>query len=284
MSFLWISLRILLLSFERITGKKIVENQSVITASWGFFSFSLLTLLPFLNKVNLDIIKVSFISGTIYFFSFFLYMYALSNEDVSVVAPLYNINAIFLIFVAFIFLSEKVTVNKLLGSIMMVYGVSYLKKSGSFMKSYVNILKSKGAFAMIISSMLIAVGRTVDGFLTIHRYYDPIGYSIGVYLTMTLYFFIASFIKEKSIKNYVVFIKNKWMYLIGGGFCNAYAYIFLLKAFKYIDVSIAEPLSMVSALVSIIFVYIFFKEKIKLRFIGTVFLILGAFVIYRKVV
>ncbi|WP_232617894.1 EamA family transporter [Thermosipho africanus] len=55
-------------------------------------------------------------------------MYALSKEDVSVVAPLYNINAIFLIFISFLFLSEKITIQKIVGSILMIYGVSYLKK------------------------------------------------------------------------------------------------------------------------------------------------------------
>lgn len=97
----WITFRIVLLGFERIFGKIITRKTSPILSAWGFFSFSTLTLLPFLGKVNFNIIKVSVFSGTIYALSFFLYMYALKYEDVSVVAPLYNVNAIFFNFYHF---------------------------------------------------------------------------------------------------------------------------------------------------------------------------------------
>lgn len=275
---MWITIRIILLGFERIFGKILTKNSSPIISAWGFFGFSTLMFLPFINYLNFDIIKVSLISGTIYSFSFFLYMYALSKEDVSVVAPLYNINAIFLIFISFLFLSEKITIQKIVGSILMIYGVSYLKKEKSISGSYKNILKSKGALAMIISSLLMAIGRVVDGFLTTS--FNKLGYSLGVYLIITIYFFTVSLLSHKNVKVHIDYTKKNIIYLLLGGFCNAYAYFALLMAFKYMDVSIAEPVSMISALVSVIFSYIFFKEKIKVRIFGTILLISGAFVIY----
>ncbi|MBO8160392.1 MAG: EamA family transporter [Thermosipho sp. (in: Bacteria)] len=280
MVFLWMSLRILFLGFERIVGKEITKGSSALLSSWGFFGFALLSLSPFATRLSVDILKISLISGSIYSVSFFLYIYALSKEEVSVVAPLYNINAIFLIFITAIFLGEKITIYKLVGSFMMIYGVSYLKKSKNFVKSYKSILNSPGAVSMIFSSLLMAVGRTVDGFLTKQEKYDQVGYSVAIYLVMTVYFFLVSFFREKSFKSYFKFVGKKWKLLILGGICNAYAYVALLNAFKFIDVSIAEPISMVSALISIIFAYFFFNERIKLRFVGTLFLIFGAFIIY----
>ncbi|MDN5324572.1 MAG: bacterial/archaeal transporter family protein [Thermosipho sp. (in: thermotogales)] len=280
MVFLWMSIRIFLLGLERILGKIITRQTSSLISSWAFFGFSLLVLLPFSSRMNFQIFKFSLISGVIYSISFFLYMYSLSVEDVSVVAPLYNINAIFLIFIANIFLNEKITIYKILGSLMMIYGVSYLKKSNNILSSYLNILKSKGALAMIFSSLLIAVGRTVDGVFTKQKHFDQLGYSIGVYLIMSFNFFIVSFIKERGFKTHIEIVKHKWMFLIFGGICNAYAYVALLKVFKYIDVSIAEPLSMISVFVSILFAYLIFKERVKLRIIGTFFLIFGAFILY----
>jgi len=280
MVFLWLTLRIFLLGFERIIGKIITRHTSSIVSSWAFFSFSLLVLLPFCTRLSFQILRFSLISGMIYSFSFFLYMYALSNEDISVVAPLYNINAIFLVFIANIFLNEKITLYKILGSLMMIYGVSYLKKSNNIVFSYLNILKSKGALAMIFSSLFIAFGRTIDGILTKQRNLDQLGYSIGVYTVMSINFFVASLIKEKGLKKHIEIVKNKWLFLIFGGICNAYAYIALLNAFKYIDISIAEPLSMISVFVSILFAYLIFREKVKLRIIGTVFLVLGVFILY----
>lgn len=95
MVFLWMTIRIFLLGLERILGKIITRQTSSLISSWAFFGFSLLVLLPFSSRMNFQIFKFSFISGVIYSISFFLYMYSLSVEDVSVVAPLYNINAIF---------------------------------------------------------------------------------------------------------------------------------------------------------------------------------------------
>jgi transporter family protein len=281
MVLLWMSLRIFLLGFERIVGKIITRNTSSIVSSWAFFSFSLLVLLPFSTQLSFQILKFSLISGIIYSFSFFLYMYALSKEDISVVAPLYNINAIFLVFIANIFLDEKITFYKILGSLMMIYGVSYLKRSNNLLFSYLNIFKSKGALAMIFSSLLMAFGRTVDGMLTKQKNLDQLGYSIGVYFVMSVNFFLASLIKEKGLRKHRKIVENRWLLLIFGGICNAYAYVALLKAFKYIDISIAEPLSMISVFVSILFAYLIFKEKVKLRIIGTIFLVLGTFILYR---
>lgn len=160
----------------------------------------------------------------------------------------------------------------------MIYGVSYLKKDVNLKLSYKNLLKSKGAISMIISSFLMAIGRTIDGFLT--KSFDKLGYSLGVYLVISVYFFLISFFKNRNLRIYVQIVKSKIIALVFGGVCNAYAYFALLMAFKKIDVSIAEPISMLSSLVSILVARFIFKENIKLRFFGATILISGAFIIY----
>jgi transporter family protein len=278
MAFLWISIRIILLGYERIAGKKISQGNNELLSSWGFFTTSFLMMAPFFYTMNFEIFKIALISGTIYTLSFFLYVYALSNEDASIIAPLYNMNVIFLIITTSIFLDEKITIFKVVGSLLMLYGVSYLKKDRSLIESYKNIGRSKGAVAMLISSGLLAIGRTIDGHFV--KDISPVGYSVGIYLVVSLYFTILTLIKFKSIKPHLTLIKNKKYDMLAGGFTNAYSYIALLNAFKYIDVSIAEPVSMISSLVTAFFAKYIFKEKVSLRVIGTIILIAGAFVIY----
>lgn len=278
MAFLWISIRILLLGYERIAGKKISQGNNELLSSWGFFTTSFLMMAPFFYTLNFEIFKIALISGSIYTMSFFLYVYALSNEDAFIIAPLYNMNVIFLIITTSIFLDEKITVFKIVGSLLMLYGVSYLKKDRSLLESYKNIGRSKGAVAMLISSGLMAIGRTIDGHFV--KDISPIGYSVGIYLVVSLYFSILTLIKFKSIKPHINLIKSKKYDMIAGGFTNAYSYIALLNAFKYIDVSIAEPVSMVSSLVTAFFAKYIFREKVSLRIIGTIILIAGAFIIY----
>lgn len=278
MALIWVSIRILLLGYERIAGKKIATNESALISSWGFFTFSLLVMFPFFKDLTLSIVFISLISGSIYTVSFFLYVLALSLEDASVIAPLYNMNVIFLILTTFLFLSEPITLSKILGSLLMIYGVSFLKKDINILESYKNILKSKGAVAMIVSSFLMAIGRTIDGFFA--KNISSTGYSVGIYLVVSLELFIFSLIKFKSLKPHMNLIKKKYKDLTLGGISNSYSYIALLNAFKYIDVSIAEPVSMLSALVTAIIAKTVFKEKVSVRIAGILILIVGAFIIY----
>ncbi len=273
------SLRILLLGYERIAGKKVTENSPTLVSAWGFFFFSFLVFFPFFNTITLDSLLLSLISGSIYSLSFVLYTYALKYEDTSVVAPIYNLNVFFLIPLGFIFLGERITVFKILGALLMIYGVSFLKKGENLKLSYLNLLKSKGALAMLVSSILMAFGRIVDKKITSNL--SPISYSVSIYLVISTYIFIYGILAKNDLKAYGMLIKNKFVYLILAGICNAYSYVALLNAFKYIDVSIAEPVSMLSTFVTIIFAKFVFKEKVGVRTIGAIALILGAVIIMR---
>ncbi len=272
-------LRILLLGYERIAGKKVTENSPTLVSAWGFFFFSFLVFFPFFNTITLHSILLSLISGSIYSLSFVLYTYALKHEDTSVVAPIYNLNVLFLIPLGFIFLGEKITVFKILGALLMIYGVSFLKKGENLRMSYLNLLKSKGALAMLVSSILMAFGRIVDKKITSNL--SPISYSVSVYLVISTYIFVYGILAKNDLKTYGNLIKYKLVYLIFAGICNAYSYVALLNAFKYIDVSIAEPVSMLSTFVTIIFAKLVFKEKVGVRTIGALALILGAVIIMR---
>jgi transporter family protein len=275
---LFITLRVLLLGYERIAGKQIAKNENSLIASWAFFTSSLLFLFPFYSYVNLTSITASLFSGTIYSFSFFLYTYALSKEDASVIAPLYNINIFFLLLITFIFLGESLTLFKIIGASLMFYGISYLKKGENLLASYNNILKNKGSLAMIFSSVLLALGRTFDGYFA--NKISPLSYGVSIYIIVSFYLLISSLIKTRSFKMHWDIVKRKKFYLIGGGIANSYSYIALLFAFKFMDVNVAVPLSMLSSIVTAILAYIVFKEKINLRLVGILFLITGSFLIY----
>ena len=270
--------RIVLLGYERIAGKQISSNENSLVASWAFFTFSLIFLFPMYTFITPHLILLSLSSGSIYSLSFFFYTYALSKEDASVIAPLYNINIFFLLIITFLFLNESVSLIKIIGASLMFYGISYLKKGDNFFQSYKNIFKSKGSLAMIFSSILLAIGRTFDGYFS--KNVNTMGYGVSIYLVVSIYLLIATLIKTKSFKMHLDIIKRKKFYLIGGGIANAYSYIALLFAFKFMDVNVAVPLSMLSSIVTAILAYIIFKEKIAFRLVGITLLIIGSFLIY----
>ncbi|ODN31480.1 DMT family transporter [Fervidobacterium thailandense] len=274
----WMVIRILLLGYERIAGSKISKGSPTFVAAWGFFFFSFIAFAPFFNSLTFNSILRALLSGTIYSISFTLYTYALGHEDTSVVAPLYNLNAIFLVFLSSIFLGEKLSVWKILGAVMMVYGISFLKKGENLRISYVNLLKSKGALSMILASLLMAFGRIVDRRLTINS--DPLNYSVAIYLVISAYIFLYGVLYGNSPGEYLDLVRTKWPHLIAGGICNAYSYYALLRAFNYLGVSVAEPLSMLSVFVTMFFAKLLIREHIGLRIVAAVFLISGAFLVY----
>jgi len=275
---MWMTLRIILLGYERIAGNRISKNSPTFVAAWGFFFFSFLSFIPFFYTITWEILLKSLISGTIYSISFSLYTYALGHEEASVIAPLYNLNAIFLVVLASIFLGEEFSFWRLLGAVLMIYGVSFLKKGEDIISSYKNVLKSKGALAMIVSSLLMAVGRIVDRKITVSL--SPLGYSVGIYLVISMYIFIYGIATGSKINEYVTLIKEKIIYLILGGICNAYSYVALLKAFNYFGVSVAEPLSMLSVFVTMLFARIFLRERIGVRLVAALLLFAGSILIY----
>jgi len=177
-----------------------------------------------------------------------------------------------------VFLGEGVGINKLLGSFLMVYGISYLKKDKNLKLSYRNIFKSKGSLSMVLASLLLAIGRTLDGYFG--GKISTISYSVSIYVVVSTYLIIASLIKNKNFKKNIDIIKRKKFYLIGGGIANAYSYVALLFLFKYIDVNVAVPLSMLSSIVTAFLAYFIFREKIALRLVGIFMLIAGSFLIY----
>ncbi|HCL98840.1 MAG TPA: GRP family sugar transporter [Fervidobacterium sp.] len=274
----WMGIRILLLGYERIAGNKISKDSSTFVSTWGFFFFSFLVFAPFFHTMTVELLVKSLISGIIYSFSFSLYMYALGHEDASVIAPLYNLNAVFLVLMSVIFLGEPFSWRRILGAVLMVYAVSFLKKGDNIAISYGNLLRSKGAIAMIVSSVLMAIGRIVDRKMTIDG--SPMGYSVSVYLVISVFIFVYGLIIGNKPRDYAALVKSKFVYLILGGICNAYSYVALLEAFNYYGVSVAEPLSMLSVFVTMFFAKVFLKEHIGLRVVSAILLCVGAILIY----
>ncbi len=277
--------RILLIGFERIVIKNLTDKENNIEVTFIFFFLSLPFLFPFLFFVqkpeNLSFLINVLISSIIYTNSFIFYVKSISIEEVSLVAPLYNFNVFFLIILTSIFLNEKITLVKILGLSLLVYGSSFLLKKENFLESLKALLKNKGAKYMILSSILIGIGRTIDGF-SAKIGVSPIFYSFFLYLFITIFLFFILLSQKNLLKSYNL-IKNKAYFSIFAGLTNAYSYLLLLFAFKKIDVSIAEPSTMLGTMVTLYFSKILFKEDIKYRFIGVLIMILGAYLIFIKI-
>ena len=273
--------RILLLGYERIIVKKLGDKSDSISGAFLFFFIGAIFLFPCLFFVSMpesfEYLKFAAISSFIYALAFSFYVKSLSEGEASLVAPLYNINVFFLLILAVAFLDEKFTIYKLSGLILLIYGVSHLNKEKGILSSLKAIIRDKACFYMIIASLFIAIGRTVDGFIVqkIHH----VTYAFTLYTGISLFLFLY-LLFTNSLNKTVILIKNKPVIAAISGAINAFSYLFLLFAFKKIEVSIAEPASMLGMVVTVFLAGRVFKENIKERIVGVIIMILGSWLLF----
>lgn len=275
-------LRIFILGYERIVFKQAGENQNTIIATfWLFFLAAVfqIPLLFFFSWTGMDILKAA-PSAFIYTITFSLYVYALSHFEVSLITPFYNFNVFFLLVLSIIFLDEQFYWFKLGGIFLLFYGTTYLNKQNNLWESFKAVYKNRGCQLMIISSLLMAVGRVVDR--TMIETTPPAIYSFALYFLMGVYLFLYLLLRKRVKETWHVFRERSKPFLLGG-ITNAYSYLFLLIAFLEIEVTVAEPISMLSVIVSILLSSLVFKEQIKQRLVGGVFMVLGAILLLIRI-
>lgn len=275
--------RIILVGFERIFVKNLSKYDSAVVSFWWFF-LALLLYLPFAVYVwqtqgipDFSFVPYTMIVTLIYGVAFVSYAYALKISDVSLVAPLYNFNVLFLLVLAVLILGESFTLFKLAGIALLLFGAYFLNNEKNFFKSYRELLRDRGVLYMMLCTCLIAVGRIFDGFFM--QSVPPVVYGVFLefFISVYLILFIAYRHRLPEIRK-MVSERPGMTFLMG--FANGFSYLFLLIAFTKMEVSVAEPLTMLGALISIVLAKIFFKEKIKGRLLGGVVMVIGAWLLF----
>lgn len=271
--------RILLLGVERIVVKKMGSGSDCMSAAFLFFFIGGLFVLPFTfteDAAWMDMVPRTLASGVFYSLAFILYVKSLSTGEASLVSPLYNFNVLFLALLAAFFLGEGLGVKKILALILLVYGASFLQRGKDVWESLVFLWKDKACICMMAASMLIAAGRVIDksGMAS----FKPITYCCVLYFCISLYIFIYILARRKTGEIDILMLDKPGV-TVASGAINGFSYLFLLYAMTGIEVSVAEPLSMLGILVTLALSGIIFREKIGYRLIGACIMIGGAWLL-----
>jgi transporter family protein len=265
---------------ERIFVKKLGENSDSACATIVFMGFGGILLFPLLFFTEFHyypLLWLTFITGIVYTAAFFLYVKALSIGEVSLVSPLYNFNIFFLLIFSAIILHESITVFKVLGITLLIYGVSFLNRQKNFFLSIKAVYYDKACRLMITCSLMIAVARVMDGYIV--RKVPPILYALTGSATM-LFYLLAYALWRNKISGAIRLVREKPLVSLASGFVNAYSYILMLLAFTVIQVSVAEPVSMISMIITVILAKYVFGEQIRSRLVGAVIMLVGAWLLF----
>ncbi|MFP4168621.1 MAG: EamA family transporter [Desulfonatronovibrionaceae bacterium] len=271
--------RILLLGVERIVVKKMGSGSDCMSAAFLFFFIGAFFVFPFTfleDAAWLEMVPRTLSSGVFYSLAFILYVKSLSLGEASLVSPLYNFNVFFLALLAAFFLDENLGIQKILALILLVYGASFLHRGRHAWESLCFLWKDKACIYMMAASLLIAAGRVIDkaGMAS----FKPVTYCCVLYFCISLYIFLYIAVRQKT-GEIGLLLRTKPGVTTASGMINGFSYLFLLFALTGLDVSVAEPLSMLGILVTLVLSSIVFREKIGFRLIGASIMIAGAWIL-----
>ena len=272
--------RIMLVGYERIVVKQLGQRANSEGAAFLFFAVATLFLLPFLLFVDLPssygFLGLVVLASSIYAIAFVLYVKSLSLGEASLVGPLYNFNILFLLILTAILLGERVTVLKIAGILLLFFGASLLNRTRNLLRSLGALFRDRACRLMILCSLLMAIGRTIDGFVV--QDVPPMLYAFFVYSGISLFLLIYLLLTKRT-GEMLSLLRNRPGIAAAAGAVNAYAYVLLLYAFTQIDVSAAEPASMLSMIATVILARLIFKEEIGRRLAAVIIMIAGAWLL-----
>lgn len=276
LAYLALAGRIVLTGYEKIIFKQVGENSGSVEAVFLIFSTGTVFLVPFLFTVqppeSYGFLWISLLAGLVYTVQTVFYVKSLSTGEASLVAPVYYFGLFLLLVLTTVFLDESLDLLKIFGIVLLIYGMSFLNRKQRILQSLKAVVTNRACQFMMFSSLLVAVGRTIDGFMV--RTVHPIIYTFSLCIATLIFLFIHLLLTRRLAEAGKLF-RQKWKIGATAGAVDCYSYLLLMFAITRIEVSIAEPASMLGLIVTVVLAYFILKERVRNRLIGVVIMIAG---------
>jgi len=251
-----------------------------LSATFLFFIFGAIILTPlasFIPIKNFIFLLPCYGSSVLYTVYSYSFVTSLATGETSLVTPIYSLNGLILIIFSFLFLSEPFTLTKIIGVILMIVGVSLLKDIRNPFYSIRYIITDIPSRMMFLAVTSQCLGRIID------KYYlpnvHPVTYSAILYFFIAFNLLVILLIRGKT-KTILKVFNKKPVLSITSGLINGFSYLFLLYAMQQIDLSLAEPLTNLSLVLTLLFSLLFFKENVIEKIPGSILILLGGWFLY----
>ena len=211
--------------------------------------------------------------------SWLCYFKALQLGDVNKVVPIDKSSTILTMVLAFIFLGENITINMVVGMIGIGIGTYLMiQKKESIEK----VVKGKAWLVYALLSAIFASLTSILGKVGIENVESNLGTAIRTIVVLIMAWIIVFATKKQSdIKK---IDKNSLLFLILSGIATGASWLCYYKALQDGLASIVVPIDKLSILVTILFSYVFLKEKLsKKSLVGLVLIVVGTLVLLIKV-
>lgn len=264
--------------FIRLAGK---DEKIPEIPTFYFNLFGGLAIFFFIGKFpSLSLVWLfPIVAAMAYALANILMFKACKKGEVSLLAPLGNLNPAIIFIFSIILLKESITIPKILGIALIIYGLSFLREQKSVISSLKAVFKDQSCQFYLLFMLMLALGRVIDKrgisyFPT--TTYSFLEFAISVAL---LLIFLAA---KRELPETLNYGKRKLGWAAGAGIVIAIKYVAYLKAISQIELSVVSPISSLGALVALALAAIFLKEKVKKRWWAAILMIAGAaLLVYR---
>ena len=210
--------------------------------------------------------------------SWLCYFKALQLGDVNKVVPIDKSSTILTMILAFIFLNEKITINMVIGMIGIAIGTYLMiqKKEG-----VEKVVKGKAWLIYALLSALFASLTSILGKVGIENIESNLGTAIRTIVVLIMSWIIVFATKKQSDVKKID--KRSLIFLILSGIATGASWLCYYKALQDGLASIVVPIDNLSILVTVLFAYIFLKEKLsKKSLLGLILIVVGTLLLLIK--
>lgn len=212
--------------------------------------------------------------------SWLCYFKALQLGDVNKVVPIDKSSTILTMILAFIFLNEKITINMVIGMIGIAIGTYLMIQKKEKAEK---IVKRKAWLIYALLSALFASLTSILGKVGIENVESNLGTAIRTIVVLVMAWIIVfATKKQRDIKK---IDKRSLIFLILSGVATGVSWLCYYKALQDGLASIVVPIDKLSILVTVLFAYIFLKEKLsKKSLLGLILIVVGTLLLLVKAI
>ncbi len=259
----------------RVLHRHLLPKHDLIAYSFVFHVLVALFLFPyFIISFSLPSTITAWwyviISGILWILITIASFKAFQLLEVSVKVVVDKLRIIFVLLFGIFIFNESVSIEKLLGTMLIFGGVIFISYSKHAKK-----IQKKGLMYAFISTILIAIVTFVDKHAI--NFFNPGMFAFFSFFTPLFFFGPLSLNKRKE----VIKLWKHWHYILAVGITAGLYYVFVLFAYKHIDASIVIPIVEISVLITCIGGIIFLHEKKNIwrKVISALIVIAGAIIL-----
>ena len=225
-------------AYSVVARKLSVESENPRALSIVFNGCSALIALSlflfenwWFNPVPLHVWGLVILSVVLYAVFEGTQFYGRKYVDVSTSSIIFRLNTVIAVFTSFVFLRESITVNKIIATLLILFGTYLVTVKNLSLKF------NKGFIYILVATFAIGLVRPVDK--TAAAFFSPALYTVMVYIGPAFVMLFFQIIKLQELWKEV----RLGRYLIPLlGIINVFEYYFMIKAYSLADASLVVPI------------------------------------------